>query len=114
MASTLSHVFACFAGVMDTHQKNCAVMVALEDGTPATRFVRADLRSSQRGGQELERLASAQTCADLPEGKVMCAGEALLFNTAWWHAGPGQQAGCRLHSAYGWDQETKQPDRECA
>ena len=49
------------------------------------------------GRQELERLASAQTCADLPEGKVMCAGEALLFNTAWWHAGPGQLAGsdCR-------------------
>ena len=82
---------------IDGGQKNCAVMIALEDGTQATRFVSADLRSAQRGGQELERLASAQTCADLPEGKVMCAGEALLFNTAWWHAGPGQPAGsdCR-------------------
>ena len=74
-----------------------AVCCLAGHSTVSADFVSADLRSAQRGGQELERLASAQTCADLPEGKVMCAGEALLFNTAWWHAGPGQPAGsdCR-------------------
>ena len=77
-----------------TSQHNLAVMVALENETEATRFLDpGDLRPSMRGGVELERLARGKKWTDLPVGRLLRAGECVLFSTRWWHAGPGQAQG---------------------
>jgi hypothetical protein len=78
----------------DGPQHNLAVMVAFENETEATRFLDpGDLRPSMRGGVELERLARGKKWTDLPVGRLLRAGECVLFSTRWWHAGPGQAQG---------------------
>lgn len=73
----------------DGRQPNLAVGIALDDNTPPTRFVDASqLYDSYRGGRALESLAHGKTCADLPAGEALRAGEAIIFDTSWWHAGP--------------------------
>ena len=79
----------------DGAQRNMALMVAMQDKTMPTRFVDASsLRRSARGGKALEWVA-AGVCSwkDLDPGEPLRAGDALLFNTAWWHAGPGVAVG---------------------
>lgn len=80
----------------DGEQHNLAIMLALEDSTAPTRFVDAgSLRTSVRGGVQLERLAYGKAWSELPAGSSLRAGEAVLFCTRWWHAGPGQGPGFR-------------------
>ena len=64
---------------MDGPQANLALVIALEDGTRATRFAGAN--------------ADARKWDDCAEVRQLRAGEAVLFDTARWHAGPAQPTG---------------------
>jgi len=76
----------------DGQQSNLGVMLALEDGSPSTRFVDATgmgcetRRPSQP--QLRERAATFASASDLPAGPPLMCGEATLFDTSWPHAGP--------------------------
>ena len=64
---------------MDGPQANLALVIALEAGTRATRFAGAN--------------ADARKWDDCAEVRQLRAGEAVLFDTARWHAGPAQPTG---------------------
>jgi hypothetical protein len=76
----------------DGHQSNLGLMLALEDGSPSTRFVDAaglgteTRRPSQP--QLRERAATFASASDLPASTPLQCGEATLFDTSWPHAGP--------------------------
>ena len=67
----------------DGGQRNLALIIALTDGTAPTRFPTSDTDT-------------ARTWAECPAGVPLQAGEAVLFDTGRWHAGPGQPPGAGL------------------
>ena len=63
-------------------QETYALVLALHDETEATRFA----SSNERTGRE-------RRWSDCTEGTMLKAGQAILFRTKWFHAGPGVAKG---------------------